>query len=310
MKPLALLFLGQLAQLGGAAVLPQNERSALEIATNGALLRREAPSMENHLQGLFKKSQEQSGPADTCNDNYMAGAVGTPDCSTNITDSTDAIHTSDRPAMLYKIQDPDMCQEAAKEDCKAKNATCVSDPTKPNGCEEDGAASPFEIDSCYYNNFPIGCFMRSNGKWGYNGAGNMPTKLGERPKRADGSDYPNGACPLAAAMAASPVCQRIEYINGTLDAGEGKCGSEDFAVIMNEDHCRTAATCLGYCSEDQFRVIAVNNSFPLGCFINPVSGCARFNSIPAQDPATVVGMPLCNLTLARGSEQAGGGSGG
>merc|ERR1719375_2165020 len=75
---------------------------------------------------------------------------------------------------------------------------------------------------------------------------------------------------------------------------------------MNETDCQTAATCLGWCSGNEFREATTNESmydeFPLGCFIHKVEQCVHFNpdrnkreadGVTVIKPANPIGKPIC-----------------
>jgi len=278
-----------LVQLGTATVLTNNQNEhheSVTIGTNGGLVRREAasafPVQQKDLAARdllskrtsFKNVKEHR--SDLCNDNYVQGKPNTADCSAPGKDG------SARKA----IEEPTMCMEAAREEC----------------ADDSCLGSPFVIDSCYFDYYPKRCFLTEAGKWFFNPSGFTPTKLMGTP-----------TCPgqTGAVGKASPVCVQVEYINGTTSsAGATECPT-GFEVIMHEDTCRTAATCLAYCPEEQFRVLNVTHpgqaadateGAPLGCHINPADGCARFNTLPVTAGQTITGIPICNLTLARGSE--------
>merc|ERR1719265_619747 len=162
--------------------------------------------------------------------------------------------------------------EAARESCP--DESCIG--------------KPFLIGDTYFMNYPMRCFVTDDGKWFFNPTGDEPTNL-----MGKGTQQ------------SSPVCVEPEYHNAT--SGNCPTGSQ---TIMEEETCRTAATCLGKCSEAQFRVLnettnaGNHHDAPVGCHINPADGCVRFNTIKGGAGAN--GQVLCNLTIARDGGASGG----
>lgn len=174
-----------------------------------------------------------------------------------------------------KILDQGMCQRAAE----LANA----------GIEHNF----FEISSDYFNVHPQGCFKwtcetthdrtstNTSTCYYYNGNGDEP-------------DDPKGY----------PICYRAEYLNGTTDTN-GEC-DEGFQNVMDEEMCRDAAECLGYATEQEFRVGEWNwskhDEYPKGCFIRNDTGAFQFNNVSSLangepgHPYIGGGTPICNVT--------------
>jgi len=168
------------------------------------------------------------------------------------------------------IDDPDECKEAAMEFCP--DGSCLSEEPTWKIHDDDFYAK---------NEHPKRCFFtRGEKKWWYNPVGNEPT---------------NVTCTDCV-----PVCEKPEY---DYDAATATCGT-GYETITDEDTCRLAARCLDFCSEEQFRVLANSseeNVAPKGCHVD-ATGCVKFNAIVGEPTGTIVGHPICNLTIHRGEE--------
>lgn len=74
-----------------------------------------------------------------------------------------------------------------------------------------------------------------------------------------------------------PVCSRPKFLNGTIDGNDG-CPN-GYGVVMDEDKCREAGTCLGACEGEEFRKGVLNqsqhNDFPEGCFFEKAQGSQK-----------------------------------
>mmetsp|Transcript_99996 Transcript_99996/g.173506 ORF Transcript_99996/g.173506 Transcript_99996/m.173506 type:complete len:436 (-) Transcript_99996:55-1362(-) len=175
------------------------------------------------------------------------------------------------------ILDRSMCEEAARQ----ANAT--------EGIPGHIPDSPFVINNDYADYYPQGCFkIHGSGAYFYNPAGTFPK-------------WPMGI----------PVCYRIKFANGTADTDGGCPGG--FQRIMDEDACRSAAKCQGFCINDDDFQFGVNVTEPAtdtrmpdawrydwrpaGCFIHPTDNCTYFNVPRNESPAgPISGIPMCNTS--------------
>jgi len=227
--------------------------------------------------GALVRREIQTQPSETIDSEHLEELIkakGADMCNDNYVQG--AANKSDcKTTLQKKIEEPSMCMEAAREHCP----------------DEKCLGEPFTIDSTYFNHYPSRCFMTEAGKWHFNPAGYEPTALTGR------------GTPVS-----YPICVQPEYHNGTAGGDGATTCPEGFAVITHEDTCRTAATCLALCPEERFNVVngTDDTPAPLGCHINPEDGCVKFNTI--KHTGVVTGTPLCNLTLARGTEDKSGGS--
>jgi hypothetical protein len=258
------LKLVALLQLGDGATLHKERGSG---AVTGTLIRRASFS---HQRSATSSSIRKKQRNDLCGDNYIQGEGNHSNCSASYANG----------AARQDIEDPLECEEAAREKCPQT---------------EDCLGKPFIIESKYYNHYPMRCFMTVYGHWHFNPVGYIPNRLMHAPGHGEN-----------ATALSFPICQQIEYHNGTLSAGEAHCPA-DYQVIIHEDACRSAQTCLSLCAKEQFRVFletidAATTQPPRGCHISLVDGCVRFNSNSHVKGKPVVGTPLCNLTIPRGSE--------
>lgn len=185
-----------------------------------------------------------------------AKAKGGDLCNYNYTAGNPQTNNCTEPATQKMIEESSMCEAAAKAACP--DESCIG--------------APFMLGSEFFNQYPMRCFMTEDDppKWHFNPSGYWP-----------------------AATEGTPVCVEIEFKNGTKDSND--CGDENYVNVMDEDECRTAATCLAKCIHDQFRVLNATeqDKFPKGCHVAP-DGCVEFNTI-ATDPANPQGTPMCAI---------------
>lgn len=195
------------------------------------------------------------------------------------------------------VADSNACTNEAMHTLILERAMCEEAAMKAGAHEGmlgTGGGMPFEIPANKGDFYPRGCFkMHGQGAYFYNEKGAFPK-------------WPMGI----------PVCQRFKFANGTADTNV--CPDTDFQKIMDEDTCRGAALCQGYCVNDadfQFGVNATQpatdtrmpdawdyDSKPAGCFIHPIDNCVYFNvprdappAGPIQHSAGPI-IPLCNVS--------------
>jgi len=98
----------------------------------------------------------------------------------------------------------------------------------------------------------------------------------------------------------TPICSRPKYQNGT-ENGEGGC-PEGYMVIMHEDPCLKASSCLSENEPGPDNIIILDNKaqHPWGCFI-AADGKVQFNGLVEGLGKTtpLSGTPVCivNATL-------------
>jgi hypothetical protein len=176
----------------------------------------------------------------------------------------------DASKKLKLIDDPDECKEAAMEFCP--DGSCLS---------KEPTWEIHEDDFWGKNENPKRCFFtKDESKWWYNPVGNEPT---------------NVSCTECV-----PICEKPEYDFNNVT----KTCAEGYETISDEDTCRLASRCLDFCDEEQFRVLANSseeNTAPKGCHVDS-TGCVKFNGIQGEPSGVIVGHPICNLTVHRGSE--------
>mmetsp|Transcript_39309 Transcript_39309/g.62265 ORF Transcript_39309/g.62265 Transcript_39309/m.62265 type:complete len:296 (+) Transcript_39309:64-951(+) len=106
-----------------------------------------------------------------------------------------------------------------------------------------------------------------------------------------------------------PVCRRWRYLNGQSVAGAAIddhriCPDPaNYMVVAGEDDCRKAASCLGDCAGEEFRIGIHNASkrdeFPPGCFLHQNSthdrACVYWNDPQhgTNHPTMPQGTPIC-----------------
>jgi hypothetical protein len=246
------------------------------------LMRKEVKaSIQMHLSpAAHMKEKTRRSKAD-CDKNYIRGALNATDC-----------HIAGKQ---NRIENPDDCREAAAEKAGCENDACIQ--TQANcdsqNCESAGCDC-FEVNSHNANKYPKRCSITSDGKWHWNDVEYEPTGLENN---------------------AFPVCEEIEYMNGTLltdgtNINTTKCDDAgEYRVVYTEAECRAAATCETFCQQGLFAVLnssADKLTTPRGCFIDKDSDCYRFNSLERDsdfDHTKVTGhIPVCKLKLVRGSE--------
>lgn len=252
--------------------------SCVAITADSAIMRTEKKAaMELGASGELRSSAYDESSADGfCNDDFPLGAEGQCDCA----DTTK--HTI--------IEQEEMCIEAAKQ------AGVSTLPGK------------FRLESNWFNYHPKGCFkdVCSSDPKGQCYFFN-PT---ETVAKCANIFMMDGSQP---AVTGVPVCRRPKYLYGTVFAGgaftDAGC-PDQYGVVMDENNCTQAASCLGEADGDEFRVTALNLSqhhdFPMGCFNNThkfdegfVLGRVYYN--PAIDglgnPTDAYGTPICNVTV-------------
>lgn len=166
------------------------------------------------------------------------------------------------------MEEESMCEAAAKKltGASCDDGSCLGDPFMKTGVD--------------FNKFPKSCFKTADGKWYYN---------------------PSPYWPTAAEATAIPVCVTVEFLNGTLNTDD--CGSDEYENIVDQDECRTCATCLTKMQQPQFRVEGDptgtgSADFPKGCHIMGDGATVQFNKRVALlqgGTTTPVGTPLCKL---------------
>jgi hypothetical protein len=280
----------------------------LSAAKNDVTLVRREAAVQMHfgpggnIKEMVSTDQKKTKKRNNlCTVNYAAGDRNASQCLDHV------------PPMT-KIEDPTTCKEAAREMKDATGAlTCADD-----SCFKD----PFEIGFDVQHNYPERCFMTEDGKWGYNSLDitGGPQYLTGRGQPGTTSVFtpPGGA---GGTEFAYPVCKEWEFVEGTLAGGIPDCPS-GYAVISYEDTCRSAATCLADAEDAHFQVVNAthtttksldatdvakttiasdNANTPYGCHKNAVNADVSF-SLLNQSGANIAGTPICNLTIARGSE--------
>jgi hypothetical protein len=99
-----------------------------------------------------------------------------------------------------------------------------------------------------------------------------------------------------------PICNRPKHVNGTKNVAGG-CPA-GYAVIDDEDTCRSAANCLQYTQADEFRIGTLNGSrhldFVRGCFFDEEADGSLTVYYNAEtnlgDCTTCKGTQICNVT--------------
>mmetsp|Transcript_153924 Transcript_153924/g.272987 ORF Transcript_153924/g.272987 Transcript_153924/m.272987 type:complete len:274 (-) Transcript_153924:119-940(-) len=176
-------------------------------------------------------------------------------------DSNDCAQTWQVP-----IDSETVCQTAAELSCP--------DTGSGHSCLP---AINFKVPYENQTDFPSGCSIRSNDSmWIYNPTGIVPT-----------------------APVGTPICIEKEYTNGT--AGSASECPEKYSVIADEDWCRSAANCLNYLADSEFRILdeTEQDKYPKGCFLKGEN--VGFNPKSADpscspDGTPCVGIPLCNIS--------------
>lgn len=102
----------------------------------------------------------------------------------------------------------------------------------------------------------------------------------------------------AAEITGTPVCLKPKYANGTAAGNATVTCPMGYSMITDEEKCRGAGICQGYCEGSEFRASIAGNAdhYPAGCFIHEVEGCVYFNPPKATSPTHPVGTPVCNYT--------------
>lgn len=100
----------------------------------------------------------------------------------------------------------------------------------------------------------------------------------------------------------TPVCLKPKYMNGTAVGNATVTCPAGYAMITDEETCRGAGICQGYCEGSEFRasILAADAAdlYPEGCFIHAKEGCVYFNPPKATPPTHPSGTPLCNTTTS------------
>jgi len=229
---------------------------------------------DGDMQVTYQHHESRARESDMCDVDYPLGNEGTCDCADS--------------ANHQIILQEEMCVQAAFE-------AGVSTPL-----------GSFRLQPEWTNHHPKGCFKdtcSSDPKgqcYFFNPIGNLPAQCAGTTHLLNGDAAPQ--------VTGVPVCRRAKYLNGTADTNGG-C-PDQYGVIMNENNCSEAATCLGDGTGSEFRVDVLNESqhdhYPLGCFVNSgpgQDGKVYFNaplagrSTTANPPTNPLGTPICNVTV-------------
>merc|ERR1719316_410632 len=134
-------------------------------------------------------------------------------CDYNYTAGPSRKSNCTNPKTQTLIEEESMCRAAAQLACP--DGSCLG--------------HPFSLNSHWFDKYPMRCFMTEETppKWHFN---------------------PSGYWPSASDLTGVPVCVEVEYINGTANSND--CGSDEYENVMDEDDCRTVATCLSFCIHD------------------------------------------------------------
>jgi len=243
-----------------------------------------------------------------------------------------------------------------KDKCTLKATKTVSAKEKAAGnATGTGAANATlmqeleEAGECYFFN-PVGCKpdealcpMQGCDAKPKDCVAPMPNKPskcltagspGSKPE-ADGTTTELESCADGnSCLDGTPVCQRPKLLladtpfdGSSMYTADGNCHFKGksvalgYAVIMDEEACRTAADCVGLQNEagEEFRVNEQNNSmyhdYPGGCFMATTQIAGKltkhrvyFNPKPAGEtslPKNPKGVSLCNVTYVTVPESAG-----
>jgi len=181
------------------------------------------------------------------------------------------------PTIQTMIEEDAQCEEAAELSCPDKS--CIGD----RGAGTDN----FILDNWWYDKRPKRCFLSDDTppKWFYNPSGFWPASI----------------------AAGTPVCVQLKYIDGTADSN--LCDNDKYEIIMDEEKCRTYATCLNECVFQEFRELnaSAQEAAPKGCHKTP-SGCIRFNNmtlLSGAEPSQPKGIPVCEAKPATGGTAEG-----
>lgn len=150
----------------------------------------------------------------------------------------------------------------------------------------------FKLDETWQDLHPKGCFLWECDKVGDGSSTDKKWCFYYNP--GENPLYPRG----------HPVCYRAEYVNGTQDTNGG-C-DPGYQRVMDEQACADAAECLGFATENEFRIGDWNwtkhDEYPKGCFIRTDTGAFQFNNVsslhgaePAH-PEIGGGIPICNVS--------------
>jgi len=212
--------------------------------------------------------------------------------------------------LMQELEEAGECYFFNPVGCKPDEATCPTQgcDDKPKDCV---APMPNKPSKCLTDGSP----------------GGQP--------EADGTKTEKSACADGnSCLDGTPVCQRPKLLLAdtpfdgssiyTPDGNchyKGKSAALGYAVIMDEEACRTAADCVGLQNEagEEFRVNEQNNSmyhdYPGGCFMATTQIAGKltknrvyFNPKPAGEtslPKNPKGVSLCNVTYVTVPESAG-----
>jgi len=232
--------------------------------TASRVIRREAALMDAHGQ-LSRDSPSRHDVTKFLMDQASKSKVKLGDwCDYNYVEGVVSTKTCQDPAVERQINEPAMCLVAA-------NATC------PDGSCLPSNMSKFVLkDEASMAKYTTGCFKNEDTppKWYYN---------------------PIEVTQASSTVVGTPMCLLVEYINGT--AGTNDCGKQEYDNIVNEDDCRSLATCLSYCTHGQFRILDPHEVelAPKGCHVDAQDGCVVFNNNTGtpQGPIAANSKPLC-----------------